>query len=61
MFRRTTLNMKLNQRGGAQLSKMNTTRNPVAKNSRKYNKARVYVDRKKAAKQGKVKHKISYK
>ena len=40
---------------------MNTNRNPVAKNSRKYNKAVVHTDRKKAAKRGKVKHKTSYK
>ena len=56
-----TLSMKQNQCGGAQVFKMNTNRNPVAKNSRKYNKAVVHTDRKKAAKRGKVKHKTSYK
>lgn len=31
--------------------------NPVAKNSRRFNKATVMVDRKKSAKRGYVKHK----
>ena len=36
-------------------------KNPVAKNCRKFNKAVVHVDQKKAAKAGKVKHKQNYK
>jgi hypothetical protein len=32
-------------------------KNPVAKFSRKFNKAKVYVDRKKAMKRGKLKYK----
>lgn len=35
---------------------MNTIRNPVAKYQRKFNKARVQVDRKKAARRGHLKH-----
>jgi hypothetical protein len=34
--------------------------NPVAKNARKFNKAAVHVDRKKAVKRGKVKHRGSW-
>jgi len=36
-------------------------KNPVAKFSRKFNKAKVYKDRKKAGKRGYVKHKSKQK
>lgn len=36
---------------------MKTKNNPVAKNARKYNKAAVFKDRKKAIKRGERKHK----
>jgi len=36
-----------------------TNRNLVAKHARKFNKAAVHVDRKKAARKGKLKHKGS--
>lgn len=42
---------------GATLRRKNMKSNPVHKYGRRYNKARIHIDRKKAAKRGAIKHK----